>query len=247
MDPIQDIKRPSKKLIDTLYEHVSAATASGDLNKMGIRNAFIQGPLPFTPGKKVVGPALTLQFMPKRDDIYPDGEYVEPETQLHRHALYNTQPGDLIVVDAMGRLDSGVFGNMMLTYFHGAGGIGAIVDGCIRDYAESRDIGLGLWLKGVTPNFHTQTEMFPYAVNVPVNCSGTYVAPGDIIIADDDGAVVVPITLAEQLAEIATGHTEWEVFARKKLSEGGELSEFYPRNAWSEKTEQEYSAWLKNN
>ena len=203
MDPIQDIKRPSKKLIDTLYEHVSAATASGDLNKMGIRNAFIQGPLPFTPGKKVVGPALTLQFMPKRDDIYPDGEYVEPETQLHRHALYNTQPGDLIVVDAMGRLDSGVFGNMMLTYFHGAGGIGAIVDGCIRDYAESRDIGLGLWLKGVTPNFHTQTEMFPYAVNVPVNCSGTYVAPGDIIIADDDGAVVFPFTWPKSWLNVA--------------------------------------------
>ena len=243
MDPIQDIKRPSKKLIATLYEHVSAATASGDLNKLGIRNAFIQGPLPFTPGKKVVGPALTLQFMPKRDDIYPDGEYVEPETQLHRHALYNTQPGDLIVVDAMGRLDSGVFGNMMLTYFHGAGGIGAIVDGCIRDYAESRDIGLGLWLKGVTPNFHTQTEMFPYAVNVPVNCSGTYVAPGDIVIADDDGAVVVPIHLAEELAERGQEHAEWEEFSREKLEAGGDLRRYYPL---TEEARPEYEEWKRN-
>ena len=62
-----DIKRPSKELI-AKFEHVSAATAAGDLNKMGIRNAFIQGPRPFTPGKKVVGPALTLHFMPKRED-----------------------------------------------------------------------------------------------------------------------------------------------------------------------------------
>ena len=106
-----DIERPSKELIAKLFEHVGAATAAGDLYKLGIRDAFIQGPLPFTPGKKVVGPALTLQFMPKREDEYPEGEYVEPETQLHRHALYNTKPGDVIVVDALGSLNSGVFGN----------------------------------------------------------------------------------------------------------------------------------------
>jgi len=134
-----------------------------------------------------------------------------------------------------------------LTYFQGKGGEGIIVDGVIRDFTHAKELDLGMWLKGVTPNYHTQVSIFPNAVNIPISCGGVLVNPGDIIIADDDGAVVVPITLAEQLAEIATGHTEWEVFARKKLSEGGELSEFYPRNAWSEKTEQEYSAWLKNN
>ena len=133
----------------------------------------------------------------------------------------------------------------MLTYFQGKGGEGIIVDGVIRDFTHAKELDLGMWLKGVTPNYHTQVSIFPNAVNIPISCGGVLVNPGDIIIADDDGAVVVPITLAEQLAEIATGHTEWEVFARKKLSEGGELSEFYPRNAWSEKTEQEYSAWLK--
>ena len=111
-----DIKRPSKELIATLMEHVSAATAAGDLNKMGIRNAFIQGPVPFTPGKKVVGPALTLPFMPKREDEYPEGEYVEPATPLHRHALSNTQPGHRIVVDAPGCMPLAPVGHLMLTY-----------------------------------------------------------------------------------------------------------------------------------
>ena len=87
---IQDISRPSKEIIDKLYQHVSSATAAGDLNKMGVSNAFIQGPTPYTPGKKIVGPAATLQFMPKRDDVYADGEYTDPELQLHRHALYGT-------------------------------------------------------------------------------------------------------------------------------------------------------------
>jgi len=237
-----DIERPSKELIAKLFEHVSAATAAGDLSKLGIRDAFIQGPLPFTPGKKVVGPALTLQFMPKREDEYPEGEYIEPETQLHRHALYNTKPGDVIVVDALGSLNSGVFGNMMLTYFHGQGGIGAIIDGCIRDYPESKNIGPGLWLKGVTPNFHTQTEMMPYAVNVPINCSGTFVKPGDIIIADDDGAVVVPIQLAEELAELGQVHAEWEEFSRGRLEEGGDLRRYYPL---SDEARPEYAEWKK--
>ena len=236
-----DIERPSKELI-AKFEHISAATAAGDLNKMGIRNAFIQGPLPFTPGKKIVGPALTLQFMPKREDVYPEGEYVEPETQLHRHALYNTQPGDLIVVDAMGSMTSGVFGNMMLTYFHGQGGIGAIIDGCIRDYPESKDIGPGLWLKGVTPNFHTQVDMMPFAVNVPINCSGTFVKPGDIIIADDDGAVVVPIQLAEELAEKGQVHAEWEEFSRERLEQGGDLRRYYPL---TDEARPEYEEWKK--
>ncbi|MDA1279991.1 MAG: ribonuclease activity regulator RraA [Chloroflexi bacterium] len=237
---IKDISRPSKELIDKLYNHVSAATAAGDLNKLGVSNAFIQGPTAFTPGKKIVGPALTLQFMPKRDDIYGDGEYVGPETQLHRHALYGTKAGDVIVVDARGSMKSGVFGNMMLTYFVGAGGIGAVIDGCIRDFPEAPE--MGLWLKGVTPNFHTQTEIFPYAVNVPIACSGTYVAPGDIIIADDDGAVVVPIHLAEELAERGQVHAEWEEFSREKLEKGGDLRRYYPL---SDEARPEYEAWKK--
>lgn len=237
----EDIKRPSKDLIKQ-FEHVSAATAAGDLNKVGIRNPYLLGPTAKTPGKKIVGPALTLQFMPKREDMYPEGEYVEPEKQLHRHCLYHTQPGDVVVVDGRGDMTSGVFGEMMLTYFHGKGGIGAVVDGCIRDYPNAKDLGLGLWLRGVTPNFHTQTNIVPFAVNVPIACGGALVMPGDIIVADDDGAVVVPISKAEELLERATAHAEWEEFSREKLSQGGDLRRYYPLK---EEARPEYEEWKK--
>jgi regulator of RNase E activity RraA len=79
---IQDIKRPSKELIDALYEHVSSATAAGDLSKIGISNAFIQGPTTYTPGKKIVGPAATLQFMPKREDVYTDTLFMAPSRAM---------------------------------------------------------------------------------------------------------------------------------------------------------------------
>jgi len=238
---IQDIKRPPKETIEA-FADVGSATASGDLNRLGIRDPFIQGPVSRIPGAKVVGPAITLQFMPIREDQYSADEYSDREKQLHRHALYHTRPGDIVVVDARGSLSSGCFGDMMLTYFKGKGGIGVVVDGCIRDFPKAKNLGLGLWTRGVTPNYHTQTEIFPFAVNVPIACGGTLVMPGDIIIADDDGVVVVPISKVEQLLERATHHAEWEEFSRMKLLQGGELSRYYPL---SEEARPEYEEWRK--
>ena len=235
-----DIQRPPKDLIDALAP-ISSATAAGELARLGIRDPHIQGPVARTPGKHVVGPALTLQFMPKREDLYAVDEYADPEKQLHRHALYHTQPGDIIVVDARGDLHSGVFGEMMLTFFMGRGGIGAVIDGCIRDFPQVlKDLDIGLWLRGTTPNFHTQTNIVPFAVNVPIACGNTLVMPGDIVVADDDGATVVPAQLAPELTEKAQAHAEWEDFSRMKLAEGGHLRKYYPL---SEEGRAEYEAW----
>ena len=237
----QDIQRPSKELIDGLA-NIGSATATGELYRLGIRDPQILGPISWTPGQSVVGPALTLQFMPIREDQYSIDEYAEPELQLHRHVLYHTQPGDIVVVDARADMSSGVFGEMMLTYFMGRGGAGVVIDGCIRDYPAAKELGIGLWLRGVTPNFHTQTGIFPFAVNVPVSCGNTLVMPGDIIVADDDGVVVVPVDIAPQLLDKASEHVEWEEFSRMKLAQGGDLRKYYPL---SEEAQAEYEAWKR--
>ncbi len=234
-----DIERPPREIVEGLA-HIGSATAAGELSRLGIRDPHLRGLVSWTPGAAVVGPALTLQFMPKREDVYQVAEYADPERQLHRHVLYHTQPGDVVVVDARGHLGSGVFGEMMLTYFKGRGGAGVVIDGCIRDYPKAKELGLGLWLRGVTPNFHTQTDIYPFAVNVPVACADTLVLPGDIIVADDDGAVVVPATLAPQLLRAAGEHVEWEEFSRLRLAEGGDLRKYYPL---SEEARAEYEAW----
>src|SRR3954467_10712097 len=195
---------------------------------MGVRSAHIVGPVCFSPGKAIAGPALTLQFLPKREDLYPVDEYAEPEKQLHRHVMYHAQPGDMIVVDARGDMGSGVFGEMMLTYFRGRGGAGVVVDGCLRDIGEAKKLGLGLWIRGATPNFHAQTDIVPAAVNVPVACGGTLVEPGDIVVADDDGAVVVPVKLAPALVAAAREEAEWEEVSRIRLAGGRDLRPFYP-------------------
>ncbi|MSU88468.1 ribonuclease activity regulator RraA [Rhodobacteraceae bacterium 2CG4] len=236
-----DITRPDPSVIESL-RGIGAATASAELHRLGLRNTHIEGVRSWTPGRSIVGPALTLQFMPLREDVYEDSEYKDPESQLHRHALYHAQSGDVVVVDARGKMDSGVFGEMMMTYLKGRGGSGVIIDGCLRDWPNIQKVDIGCWIKGVTPNYHTQRSIFPYAVNVPIACGNCYVAPGDIIIADDDGAVVVPIGHVDKLLGRAKGHVEWEEFSRMKLEEGGDLRRYYPMkegtDAWAE-----YEAW----
>lgn len=238
-----DIQQPDPAHCRALAA-IGAATCSAELCHLGIRNAHIAGPVSWTPGRCVAGPALTLQFMPKREDVYNEDEYAEPEKQLHRHALYHARAGDIVVVDARGDMTAGVFGEMMLTYFAGRGGVGVVIDGCIRDMPQARKLDLGLWIRGATPNFHTQTGMFPYAVNVPIAMNNVLVMPGDIIVADDDGAVVVPSYLANALIERASVHHEWEEFSRIRLSEGGDLRVYYPL---SDAARPEYEAWKAKN
>ena len=89
-------------------------------------------------------------------------------------------------------------------------------------------------------NYHAQTNIIPFAVNVPIACANVLVIPGVIIVADDDGVVLVPAALAERLIDIAGQHVEWEEFARMRLSEGGDLRKYYPLTA---EAETEYRAW----
>jgi regulator of RNase E activity RraA len=234
-----DITRPPAAQIAALRD-LGTATITGSLFRLGIRNPHILGPVSQSPGRVMAGPALTLQFMPKREDLYGEDEYADPEKQLHRHVLYHTQPGDVVVVDARADLHSGVFGEMMLTFFQGRGGAGVIIDGVLRDKPNVKGLDLGLWIRGFSPNFHTQTDLMPFAVNGPIACGGVLVMPGDIVVADDDGAVLVPAALAERTIAEAHHHHEWEDFSRQRLSEGGDLRRYYPL---SDAARPEYEAW----
>lgn len=238
-----DITRPSKDLVAAVLA-VGAASASSTLAHMGVRNCHILGPVAQQTGKAIAGPALTLQFMPKREDLYGDGEYIDPEKQLHRHVLYHAQDGDIVVVDARGDMTSGVFGDMMSTYFKGRGGAGMVIDGCLRDRPNLDKLEIPTWIRGWTPNFHTQTNLMPFAVNTPIACGGVTVMPGDIIVADDDGAVCVPAALAGEMVKQANQHHEWEDFSRMMLKQGAPLQRYYPLH---EDARGEYEEWRKSN
>jgi regulator of RNase E activity RraA len=220
---------------------ISAATACAKLHAAGIRRTFIGGPQPLTPGLKAVGSAVTLQFMPQREDVASGlgQEHVERSTALWA-VLEEIQAGDLLVVQAYGSPFTGCFGDMLVRYFKRKGGAGIVVDGRVRDAPRVKALGVPIWCTGTTPHYASQSELFPWAYNVPVACGGALVLPGDVVVADDDGAVVVPRRTAPQVVAAAAEHEQWEAFSRQRIDSGGRLADYYPLTADSRA---EYERW----
>jgi len=236
----QPFTRPDPEVVEKLRQ-VPSATASALLHKVGIRHTWIEGPVTSRPGVRTAGPAVTLQFMPQREDVASgqDQEQIEKSSALW-HVLDAVQPGDILAVAANGDRYSGCMGEMLFAYLKGRGGAGAVIDGRIRDWANVEKLELPIWSRGRTPNYASQAGLFPWAYNVPVAMNGVLVLPGDVIIADDDGAVVVPAKIAPFMAENGVKHETWEVFSRMKLAEGGSIWRYYPL---SEEGLAEYDAW----
>ncbi|MFB7915838.1 ribonuclease activity regulator RraA [Streptomyces sp. NPDC056061] len=222
--------RPTARMVEALAD-VSAATACAKLHQMGITRTFIDGPVPLhrDPDVKVTGGAVTLQFLPQREDVFSGAEQedIERKTALWG-VLESIRPGDVLVVSAYASHFTGCLGDMLVRYFKLRGGAGIVVDGRVRDAARIRALGVPVWCTGVTPHYASQTELFPSAFNVPVGVGGALVTPGDLIVADEDGAVVVPQHSAVPLAEDALLHQDREAFARQRLDEGARLSDYYP-------------------
>ncbi|GAB2964518.1 dimethylmenaquinone methyltransferase [Streptomyces pseudoechinosporeus] len=220
---------------------VSSATACAKLHAQGIRHTFVSGPRPLNPGQKVVGRARTLQFMPQREDIASGlgQEYVERHTALWA-VLEAVEPGDVLVVQAYGSTHTGCFGDMLVRYFQRKGGAGIVVDGRIRDTPRVKETGLPIWSTGATPHYASQAELFPWAYDVPVACGGVLVLPGDLVVADDDGPVIVPRQRADDVITAAREHEQWERFSRARIDEGGALTDYYPLTT---ETRAEYERW----
>lgn len=233
-------QRADASLIEQL-RGVSSATASALLHRMGIRQTFIEGPHSMFPGEKIVGSAITLQFMPQREDVASGLHQEHSEKNSALWAVLETvQANDTLVIQAFGDPYTGCLGEMLITYFQARGGVGIVVDGFIRDAPKVRQIGLPMWVRGFTPNYASQASLFPWAYNVPVACSRVLVLPGDIILADDDGAVLIPRKIAPQLLQLTLEHEDWESFSRMRLQQGGALGKYYPLDA---EAQQEYEQW----
>ena len=249
MAKLKQIKRPPRELVQPFWDLGTAGITSALREECGIRRAYIVGPVAFTPGRKAVGTALTLSFLPKREDIadtlHPIAGHAE-EGQEVRSALWASviavQEGDVLLVDARGNMQTGCLGEMLMTAIYVKGAKGLVVDGCVRDTPHARELGLPLFLRGATPHNASHFEMYPWDYNVPIGCGGVLVMPGDIIVGDDDGVVVVPPKVAPQVIEYCHERETREVFERMKLRETGDIEKYYPLN---EEGQKEYEEWLK--
>jgi regulator of RNase E activity RraA len=235
-------KRAPEEMLRRL-EVVSSATASALMYMLDIRYTFITGPRALKTGQRAVGSALTLQFMPQREDIASGKVQEEGEnTSALWAVLDDVQKNDFLAIQAFGDKHTGCLGEMLVTSFAGRGGVGIVVDGYIRDWPRIQKMDIPLWTLGATPNFASQGPLYPWAYAVPIAVGGVLVMPGDIIIADDDGAVVVPVNVAPIILDVAERYEGSEEFSRMRLAEGGALRRYYPL---SEEGLAELEEWKK--
>lgn len=239
----KQVKRPPSELVEPFWELGTAVISSALREKCGILRAYMVGPVAYTSGLKAVGIAATLSFLPKREDIVASRLEEEQESlSALWDAVIAAQEGDVLVVDARANMQTGCLGEMLMTAIHAKGAKGLVVDGCVRDMPNARSIGLPLFLRGTTPHNASHFEMYPWDRDVPIGCGGVLVMPGDIIVADDDGVVVVPPKVAPVVIDYCQEREAAEVFERMKLRETGDIAKYYPLN---EEGRREYEEWRK--
>ncbi|MBG82607.1 MAG: ribonuclease activity regulator RraA [SAR202 cluster bacterium] len=216
-------------VLDALSE-LSTATACWTLYGMGIRNTYMKGLKPIAPlglGKRVVGRAFTMRWIPYREDLESDGVAVVRGEGAFRRAIEKLSRRDIFVLDALGDLDSGTLGDILSARVKYRGASAAVVDGAVRDAPYIQEVGLPVFVKGVHPSAGVRT-LWPVDFNVPIQCGGVAVIPDDVILADDEGVVVIPAQYAERLSIIGSETEERELFIRQKVEAGYSVFDAYP-------------------
>ena len=216
------------QLIKTLA-HVTTATLTTVLLKKGLRNVWLRGPQPLQSGqRRIVGRAFTLRFIPAREDLATPESWSSPTST--RAAIEAMPTGCIAVVDAMGVGDAGIFGDILCARMQKLEVAALVTDGVVRDVAGVRQTGLAGWCDGVAAPPSVAGLTF---VNwqEPIACGGVAIFPGDMVVADDDGAVVIPAALVDDVAAQAVEQEQLEEWIMSQVDDGVALPGLYPPNA----------------
>jgi len=202
---------------------LSTSLAADALRKHGADRLVMRGVAPLYPvAGAVAGPARTLRFLPSRQDIAaPHGGSVR------MRLIDAVTPGDVLVFDAMRNTGGPVFGDMVALAARRNGAVAAVTDGMMRDVAGIAEVGLPVFGAGVCPA-PGPTAAMPWESDVPIQCGGVLVLPGDWILADAEAVMVIPGALLPVVVEQSAAATQEEVFCRKLIERGHSLAEVFP-------------------
>jgi regulator of RNase E activity RraA len=215
--------------IVAVLSRVTTATLTTLLLKKGLRNVWMRGTRPLDPGQpRLVGPAFTLRFVPAREDLATPESWSKPIST--RAAIEAMPAGCIAVVDAMGITDAGIFGDILCARMQKRGGAALVTDGVVRDVAGVRATGLPVWCQGVAAPPSVAGLTF---VNwgEPIGCGGVAVFPDDVVVVDDDGAVLIPQALVGEIVAAAPEQERLEAWIMSEVENGASLPGLYPPNA----------------
>lgn len=204
----------------------TTATLSSVLAKLGLRSVCMRGPLPLRPGARLVGEAYTLRLLPTREDVGEPTFLADP-AYPQRHAVETVGPGQVLVVDARGEIGAGILGGILALRIAKRGAAGIVTDGAVRDTAGCRTISIPIYAAGAHPLQHTAVHVAADE-QLPIQCGGVLVIPGDVIVGDDDGVVVLPRACAVEVARLAAEQDEIEAFVERKIAAGSPIIGVYP-------------------
>jgi regulator of RNase E activity RraA len=208
---------------------VTTATITTILLKKGLRNVWMRGTRPLSPGhSRIVGPAFTLRFVPAREDLATPASWSNPIST--RSAIEAMPAGCIAVVDAMGVTDAGIFGDILCARMGKRGVAALVTDGVVRDVAGVRGTGLPVWCQGAAAPPSVAGLTF-VGWGQPVACGGVAVFPDDIVVVDDDGAVLIPAALLDQVVIDALEQERLEEWIMGEVAHGAALPGLYPPNA----------------
>lgn len=216
--------------VDTL-KSVTTATLTTILLKKGLRNVWMRGAMPCVgsePGERIVGRAFTLRFVPAREDLATPASWSSPIST--RAAIEAMPEGVIAVVDAMGITDAGIFGDILCSRMKKRGVAALVTDGALRDIDGVETSGLAVWCAGVAAPPSVAGLTF-VDWQRPVGCGGVAVFPNDVIVADSDGAVVIPAALLDDVLELAPEQERMEAWIMEEVGKGVPLPGLYPMNA----------------
>lgn len=212
-----------------VLEGISTATLTTVLLKKGLRNVWMRGTKPLKEGQpRIVGEAFTLRFVPAREDLATPASWSNPIST--RAAIEAMPEGCIAVVDAMGVTDAGIFGDILCARMAKRGVAALITDGVVRDVAGVLGTGLPVWCSGAAAPPSVAGLTF-VAWEQPIGCGGVAVFPGDIVVVDQDGAVLIPQALLAEVAELAEEQERQEAWIMSEVEAGAALPGLYPPNA----------------
>ncbi len=219
---------------------VSTATLCTALFKRGFRNQMIQDVQPLDPKKpNMVGEAFTLRYMPAREDLNPIAVF-QDRAHPQRKAVEDCPPGCVFVIDSRKDARAASAGGILVTRLMKRGVAGVVTDGGFRDSAEIASLDI--------PSYHHRpsaptnlTIHQAIDINVPIGCGDAPVFPGDVVVGDADGVVIIPAHLADEVATEAVEMTVFEDFVTAMVHEGRSILGLYP--ATNERTKADFAAW----
>jgi regulator of RNase E activity RraA len=217
----------------------STATIANQLFRLGLRNQFLNGLLPVNGEHcRFVGEAATLRYIPMREDLDVVEAYRDPE-HPQRKAIETARAGTVLVMDCRGETRAASIGNILVTRLRARGAVGLVTDGAVRDYPEIAAQPFPVFAAGRSASIGLSAH-HAVDLDVPIACAGVAVFPGDVLVGDAEGVIVIPHHLATAIAQPAAEQEELERYLLERVAAGAPLPGTYPP---SEQTLAEFGIW----